>query len=101
MLCWLVFRCKSAHNFSISQVGNIRAVQAVNNSLVFLVNGLTLQSDDLKKALKNWTGVVYGILSILVITPCAGFLTQQLSFRPREFTEGIYTAPLLIFCVRV
>jgi hypothetical protein len=53
-----------------------------------LISGLTLKSNDLKQALKNWVGVLYGIFAILVLTPCVGFVTQQIPFKPKEFTEG-------------
>eukprot|EP00243_Klebsormidium_subtile_P002542 TRINITY_DN1508_c0_g1_i4.p1 TRINITY_DN1508_c0_g1~~TRINITY_DN1508_c0_g1_i4.p1 ORF type:complete len:400 (+),score=16.87 TRINITY_DN1508_c0_g1_i4:100-1299(+) len=75
------------------KIGSIRAIQALNNICVFFISGLTLKSNDLKQALKHWVGIVYCLIAIMLATPCAGFITQHIPFRPREFIEG-----LTIFC---
>lgn len=54
-------------------VSDVRVVQAINKVVVFLISGLTLRTDHLKSALRRWQGTVYGLVSILLITPCLGF----------------------------
>jgi sodium/bile acid cotransporter 7 len=44
--------------------------------------------------LKHWVGVLYGLIAILVITPCFGFLMLMIPLQPREFATG-----LALFCV--
>jgi sodium/bile acid cotransporter 7 len=44
--------------------------------------------------LKHWVGVLYGLVAILVITPCFGFLMLMVPLQPREFATG-----LALFCV--
>jgi hypothetical protein len=39
-------------------------------------------------------GVLYGLVAILVITPCFGFLMLMIPLQPREFATG-----LALFCV--
>lgn len=54
-------------------VKGFRIVQAINNFIVFLISGLTLKTAELRSALRHWHGFVYGVLAILLITPCLGF----------------------------
>lgn len=74
--------------------GDIRIVQAINNFMVFLVSGLTLKTDDLRSTLTHWVGVLYGLVSILALTPCLAFGAIRIPFQPHEFAVG-----LAIFCV--
>jgi sodium/bile acid cotransporter 7 len=76
------------------QVGDIKIIQAINNIMVFLVSGLTLKSDDLRALMRQWPGWLYGIASILFISPCLGFAMVRLPLNPAEFSTG-----LAIFCV--
>jgi sodium/bile acid cotransporter 7 len=39
-------------------------------------------------------GVLYGLVAILVITPCFGFLMLMIPLQPQEFATG-----LALFCV--
>ena len=65
--------------------------------LIFLISGLKLKTDDVKKALTSYRALVYGILAILVITPCVAFglvrLDGELSVR--EFAFGIAVFALM------
>lgn len=65
--------------------GSISIVQAINNCMVFLVSGLTLRTTELRDTLKRWQGVAYGLLAILLITPCLAFATVRIGFTPSEF----------------
>lgn len=75
-------------------IGDVRIVQAINNFFVFLVSGLTLRTNEVKKAVSQWPGLLYGLLAILAFTPCLGFAARQLGLTPSEFNLG-----LAIFCV--
>jgi len=69
------------------------AVSFVCVMLIFIISGLTLKTDDVKKALQAWKATLFGFVSILFITPLLALLPQQLPFLPPEFQIG-----LLIFC---
>ena len=71
------------------QVGaGVRIVQTVNNCFVFLVSGLLLKSGDFRNVLRQWTGVGYGFIAILGITPCLGFALKLLPLNPPILAEG-------------
>jgi len=44
--------------------------------------------------LKHWVGLLYGLVAILLITPCFGFLFIIIPLQPKEFVTG-----LALFCV--
>lgn len=47
-----------------------------------------------RAVLRHWLALVYGLLAILAITPCFGFIALRLPFQPREFSTG-----LALFCI--
>ena len=69
------------------------AVSFVCVTFIFIVSGLTLKTDDIKKALRAWKATAFGFVSILFLTPLLALLPQQLPFLPAEFQIGF-----LIFC---
>lgn len=44
--------------------------------------------------IRHWAGMLYGLVAILAITPCFGFIMLLLPLRPAEFSTG-----LALFCV--
>jgi sodium/bile acid cotransporter 7 len=74
--------------------GDFRIVQALNSFLVFLVSGLTLQSSELISVLRRPFSAVYGVVTILLLTPLLALLTTKLPLKPEEFSTG-----LSIFCI--
>eukprot|EP00667_Euglena_gracilis_P009121 EG_transcript_9263 len=74
--------------------GNVRMMQALNNAFVFFISGLTLKNSEFRQVLTYWKSFLYGMVSILVLTPCLGFATKEMPLAPPEFVIG-----LTIFCV--
>lgn len=78
------------------EVEDFRVLQTLNVIIIFIISGLTLKTDDIKKALsrKGIKGFGYGVFSILFITACVGFAAVEIPFERREFAYG-----LAVFCV--
>eukprot|EP00878_Enallax_costatus_P042518 GHUV01049905.1.p1 GENE.GHUV01049905.1~~GHUV01049905.1.p1 ORF type:complete len:333 (+),score=70.69 GHUV01049905.1:307-1305(+) len=75
-------------------VADVRVIQVLNNFLVFLISGLILKSDDFRALLRHWMALVYGLVAILAVTPCFGFIILRIPFQPAEFGTG-----LTLFCI--
>eukprot|EP00249_Psilotum_nudum_P019430 c27250_g1_i2 orf=365-1657(+) len=60
---------------------------------IFIISGLSLQTEELEKALEKWPIVLFGLVSILLITPLASSFVLQVNLAPREFVKG-----MAIFC---
>lgn len=69
-------------------IGDNRIVQSINVMLVFVISGMSLQTSDLKSAFANWAAIVYGVIAILAITPCFGFIIIHIPYSVAEFTIG-------------
>lgn len=78
------------------QVEGFRVIQTINVVIIFLISGLTLKTDDIKEALgkEGRRGYLYGIVAILGITGCVGFVAAEIPFDVNEFSYG-----LSVFCV--
>jgi predicted Na+-dependent transporter len=59
------------------QVAGYGIVQTVNVCTIFVISGLTLKTDDIVKSLKHPTGLVFGLVSILGLTPLLGFVSRH------------------------
>ena len=76
------------------KVGDCGVVQTFAVCLIFIISGLTLNTDDIKKALRAWPAIVYGIMSINFLTPLLPLVLRPfLPFLPHEFQYGF-----LLFC---
>lgn len=78
------------------KVEGFRVVQTINVVIIFIISGLTLKTDDIKEALSRegrW-GYIYGVVAILGITGCVGFVAGEIPFDVKEFSYG-----LAVFCV--
>ena len=71
------------------EAGPFRLVEMINIIIVFLISGLTLNTDDIGKAKQYWGGVLWGFVAILGITPCLGFAFTAINFTPAEFGAGL------------
>lgn len=47
----------------------IRLFEFLCNVNIFLISGLTLRTDDFRGLVKDWKAPVYGLLTVLVLTP--------------------------------
>ena len=71
---------------------------------VFFIAGVTLDTRDVRSALRHWAGSLYGIAAILLITPLLGFALRAIPLEPADFRAGLCvfaaapttTVPLLI-----
>ena len=78
------------------EVERYRVIPTINVVIVFLISGLALKTDDIKKAMgkEGRTGYIYGVVSILGITGCLGFLAAEIPYDVEDFSYG-----LAVFCV--
>ncbi|KAK1310127.1 hypothetical protein QJS10_CPA08g01515 [Acorus calamus] len=60
---------------------------------IFLISGLTLRSGQINAAVEAWPTGLYGLVSILLLSPFFSKLILQLHLAPQEFVTG-----LAIFC---
>ena len=56
---------------------------------IFLLSGIAIQSKEVRKALRAGKATAFALISILVITPCAGFVSMHLGIDPIEFEYGM------------
>ncbi|EOD22741.1 hypothetical protein EMIHUDRAFT_195074 [Emiliania huxleyi CCMP1516] len=74
-------------------LGCVGVVQTVCVVVIFFISGLTLKTDEVKRALTSWPDALFGVVSILLITPLLALLPTRLRFLPAEFQVGF-----LLFC---
>ncbi|KAH7536951.1 probable sodium/metabolite cotransporter BASS4, chloroplastic [Ziziphus jujuba] len=60
---------------------------------IFIISGLTLRSGDITAAAEAWPVGIFGLISILLLTPYFSSIIMQLQIQPQEFVTG-----LAIFC---
>ncbi|XP_050113494.1 probable sodium/metabolite cotransporter BASS4, chloroplastic isoform X5 [Malus sylvestris] len=60
---------------------------------VFIISGLTLQTREIFEAAEAWPVGIFGLVSILLFTPCFSRAMLQLPLQPKEFVRG-----LALFC---
>mmetsp|Transcript_2864 Transcript_2864/g.7847 ORF Transcript_2864/g.7847 Transcript_2864/m.7847 type:complete len:365 (-) Transcript_2864:321-1415(-) len=63
--------------------------------VMFVISGLKLKTDEFYDALKSTTGCIFGLISILILTPLIGVgLSSLVHLEPIEFQQGLN----LFFC---
>lgn len=95
-LVWALLWPLPGEVISKPKLEGYRILSTINVLIVFLISGLTLKTDDIKKAIGKqgrW-GFIYGVISILGITGCVGFLAAEIPFDVKDFSYG-----LAVFCV--
>eukprot|EP00878_Enallax_costatus_P019296 GHUV01020355.1.p1 GENE.GHUV01020355.1~~GHUV01020355.1.p1 ORF type:complete len:342 (+),score=81.37 GHUV01020355.1:827-1852(+) len=71
------------------QVNGWKVVTTANMAVIFFIFGVTLDTSELMLALKAWKAIVFGLSSILVLTPIFGFFCMLMPFKPYEFALGL------------
>ncbi len=64
-------------------------MSTINISIIFFIFGLTLETSELKEALRNWKVWGMGVTTILVLTSFTGFIFVHMGFQPKEFGVGL------------
>lgn len=71
------------------QANGWKIVTTCNMSIIFFIFGITTDTSELLLALKAWKSMLFGLTSILVLSPLFGFICMQLPFKPYEFALGL------------
>ena len=75
------------------QVGDYRVATVVHLVLIFVIAGLTLDTEEALKAFKRPAGLVTGLVCILGITPMLSFAATHI-----PFTEPAFAVGFAVFC---
>lgn len=67
----------------------ISIVQAINNFSVFFVSGITLNTQAVIYAFRQYKAVSLGIFAILILTPCFSFGIIRIPYQISEFALGL------------
>lgn len=65
----------------------------VSTFCIFIISGLTLRSKEIGEAAEAWPAGVFGLASILLLTPVFSRIILQINLQPPEFVTG-----LALFC---
>ncbi|MFS8012293.1 putative sodium bile acid cotransporter, sodium/solute symporter superfamily [Helianthus anomalus] len=69
-----------AHRYQLSKVSAFG---------IFIISGLTLRSEDISAAAEAWPVGLFGLASILLLTPNLSRIILQLHLQPQEFVTGL------------
>ena len=58
-------------------------------AVIFFVSGLFLETSAVWGALTSWRATLFGVVSVLVVTPLAGFVANWIGFSPPEVSVGL------------
>ncbi|XP_073037147.1 probable sodium/metabolite cotransporter BASS4, chloroplastic [Primulina eburnea] len=61
----------------------------VSTSGIFLISGLTLDNVEIRDAVEAWQVGIFGLVSILYLSPLFSKIILQLKVQPQEFVTGI------------
>lgn len=75
------------------KAGGWGIVQSLCMFVIFVISGLTLKTEEAKLALRSYKATLFGVTSILFITPLLAMVPNQLAFLPEAFQTGF-----LLFC---
>lgn len=71
------------------KVGSFRVFQTACIVVIFVIAGLTLRTDEIRDALRQWWGFLVGVASIMLVTPCAAFALVALPFSDPAYATGL------------
>nr|BCL66122.1 hypothetical protein [Volvox africanus] len=71
------------------KVNGWKLVTTINMALIFFIFGITLETAELKEAMKGYKVLLLAILTILLITGLSGFIFINMDFKPMEFGYGL------------
>eukprot|EP01065_Artemidia_motanka_P009385 TRINITY_DN14793_c0_g1_i1.p1 TRINITY_DN14793_c0_g1~~TRINITY_DN14793_c0_g1_i1.p1 ORF type:complete len:265 (+),score=78.06 TRINITY_DN14793_c0_g1_i1:65-796(+) len=69
-----------------------RVLRSVAVVLLFVAQGLTLETPGLLDAVRSWQALLIGLLLALAVTPMLGLAVARLPLRPAEFARGFTVA---------
>jgi sodium/bile acid cotransporter 7 len=72
-----------------TKVNGWSVVTTINMAVIFFIFGVTLDSSELLQAVKAWKAVLFGMASMLFLTPLFGFIAVRIPFEPKEFALGL------------
>jgi hypothetical protein len=61
----------------------------INMCIIFFIFGITLETSELKEAVKAVRSLSTGLVSILLLTCLTGFIPLMIPFKPYEFSVGL------------
>lgn len=78
-------------NFSARslQANGWKIVTTTNMAVIFFIFGLTTDTSELVTAVKAGRSLVFGLVSILLLSPLFGFICMLIPFKPYEFALGL------------
>eukprot|EP00039_Didymoeca_costata_P006648 m.92099 g.92099 ORF g.92099 m.92099 type:complete len:406 (-) comp13337_c0_seq2:909-2126(-) len=83
-----------------TKVNGQRPVQLICVIIIFLISGLNLSTAEMFRAIQEYKGIIWGLLSILFVTACVGVnIVQEIDMESEEFTKGLavfFTMPTTI-----
>jgi uncharacterized membrane protein YhaH (DUF805 family) len=94
VLLWALVWPQPGQATASLRVGKSRVIEPLNNAIVFFISGLTLRMEDFQNVLRQWRGLLYGLIAILLLTPTLALAARRLPLQPPEFHTG-----LAIFCI--
>jgi sodium/bile acid cotransporter 7 len=71
------------------QANGWKIVTTMNMAIIFFIFGLTTDTSELVLALKSGKSLLFGLSSILILSPLFGFLCMLIPFKPYEFALGL------------
>nr|ADI46919.1 MTM0397 [Volvox carteri f. nagariensis] len=71
------------------KVNGWKLVTTINMALIFFIFGITLETAELKEAMKGYKVLLLAVLTILFITGLTGFIFVRMDFKPMEFGYGL------------
>ncbi|PIA59032.1 hypothetical protein AQUCO_00400111v1 [Aquilegia coerulea] len=69
-----------AHQYSMSKFSTFG---------IFIISGLTLRTEEIGAAVEAWPAGLFGLISILLLSPVISRLILQLRLNPQEFVTGL------------
>ena len=74
-------------------LGKYAIVKTINFATIFVISGLLLKSDEAVASIKRPRGLIFGLITILGITPMLAFGAAEIPYGEKAFATG-----LAIFC---
>ncbi|GAX83861.1 hypothetical protein CEUSTIGMA_g11286.t1 [Chlamydomonas eustigma] len=79
---------------NVTVLDRVHIVQDLCVGCVFFISGIVLDTQELRRVSGSLSAFVFGLASILFLTPCLGFALRYLPLQPKELCIG-----LVIFCL--
>ncbi|XP_074296857.1 putative sodium/metabolite cotransporter BASS4, chloroplastic [Silene latifolia] len=76
-------------NLGLGCLADQYSLSKVSTFCIFIISGLTLRSQEIGAAKDAWPVGLFGVVSILLLTPVFSRLILLLNFQPPEFVTGL------------